>query len=156
VVACVLACAPGSWVIARAPARWDAMKRPPAWSNSRKDWELQHEFERYARDARRVAASRPIFAFRAGKPVPAALAVTSWKRFRSDQLSSKQVARELRKYEPEVVLLTSRWPHAVRAAARRELERRHRKAYHSSHQSAEIWVLRPTEAAPGTEAAQSR
>jgi hypothetical protein len=118
--------------------RSSAFFRPHTLANSDLDWMVQRVFDQYAADATWVVTSRPIFAFRANKPVPPALAVTSWKRFASALLPPEQVVGELRKYRPEVVLLTARWPLAVRTAVREELSEGYRRVWYQP--VAEIWV----------------
>ncbi len=89
-----------------------------------------------------MAVARPTYAFRAGRPVPPNLAVTSWKRFRVGLLSNKRVAEDIAKAKPDTVLLSSRWPGSVRAAVVKKIKKTHRRVERWSHQSSELWVSR--------------
>lgn len=120
--------------------RLDAMRRPPAWTNSDTDWQVFEEFARYAEHSTYVAAARPTYAFRAGRPVPPDLAVTSWKRFRVGLLTNKQVAEDVTKAKPETILLSSRWPGSVRNAVEKKIKKTHKRVKRWRHQSSDLWV----------------
>lgn len=135
--------APSALLLGFSKDRRAHLLSPPTWSNSEKDWKIYAKFKEQAEDAKLVVASRPLFAFRAGIPVPPELAVTSWKRFRSGQLNQKQVIREIQKSSPEVLLLSTRWPATVRAAVRKELSKTHKRTARFDHQGIELWVKKP-------------
>jgi hypothetical protein len=120
--------------------RLEAMVRPKPWTNSEADWEVFHEFARYAEKSSLVAAARPTFAFRAGRPVPPNLAVTSWKRFRVGLLRTKRVADDIARAKPETILLSSRWPGSVRAAVEKKIKKTHRRVKRWRNQSTDLWV----------------
>lgn len=120
--------------------RLEAMVRPKPWTNSDTDWQVFREFAPYAEKSAFVAAARPTFAFRAGRPVPPNLAVTSWKRFRVGLLKSKQVAADIARAEPGTILLSSRWPGSVRAAVEKKIKKTHRRVKRWPNQSTDLWV----------------
>src|SRR5688572_13308585 len=120
--------------------RLKAMRRPPAWTSSTEDWKVFSQFSRYAEHSKFVAAARPTFAFRAGRPVPPNLAVTSWKRFRVGLLSAKRVVKDVSETEPETVLFSSRWPGSVRAAVEKKIKKTHRRVRRWRCQSTDLWV----------------
>jgi len=123
--------------------RLDAMLHPAplaGWTKSDTDWKIFAEFSRYAEHSRFVAAARPTFAFRAGRPVPPNLAVTSWKRFRVGLLSARRVASDVDDTNPETVLFSSRWPGSVRAAVEKKIKKTHRRVKRWRHQSTDLWV----------------
>jgi len=124
------------------PKRLEAMRSPPAWTNSKRDWEVFAVFSRYAAASKMVAAARPTYAFRSGRPVPPDLAVTSWKRFRVRLLSTKQVVDDIAANNPETVLLSHRWPGAVRAAVEKKIKKTHRRVKRWGYQSSDLWVSR--------------
>lgn len=113
-----------------------------AWTSSPADWKIFAEFSRYATHSNFVAAARPTFAFRAGRPVPPNLAVTSWKRFRVGLLSAKRVAKDVDETNPETVLFSSRWPGSVRAAVEKKIKKTHKRVKRWRHQSTDLWVSR--------------
>jgi len=69
---------------------------------------LLGEIAKYKRQAHWLMTDRPIYAFRAGLPVPPLLAVSSWKRLASGQLSDASVLEMMERTSPELVLLV-RW-----------------------------------------------
>lgn len=120
--------------------RLDSMLQPKPWTNSKTDWKVFAEFARYAKQSRMVATARPTYAFRAQKPVPPDLAVTSWKRFRVGLLSPKRVVADIQKSKPETILFSSRWPGSVRAAVLKKIKKSHKRVRRWRHQSSELWV----------------
>jgi len=134
--------APATCVVMLHPDRWEQAIHPPNWSSDSKDWAIYDKFAFYAADASMVAAARPIHAFRAGRPLPPQLAVTSWKRFRQGELTSRDVYKQFGRYHPQVVLLTSRWPAKVRRDVTRRMTKTHCRVFRWSHQSTELWVER--------------
>ncbi len=69
---------------------------------------LLSEIAKYKHQANWLMTDRPIYAFRAGLPVPPLLAVSSWKRLASGQLSDASVQEMMERTSPELVLLV-RW-----------------------------------------------
>lgn len=120
--------------------RLESMLHPKPWTNSDTDWKIFAEFSRFAQQSTMVAAARPTYAFRADRPVPPDLAVTSWKRFRVGLLSPKRVASDVAKSTPETILFSSRWPGSVRAAVEKKIKKTHRRVKRWRHQSSELWV----------------
>jgi hypothetical protein len=120
--------------------RLESMLHPKPWTNSSTDWKIFAEFSRFAQQSKMVAAARPTYAFRAQRPVPPDLAVTSWKRFRVGLLSPKRVVSDVAKNSPETILFSSRWPGSVRAAVEKKIKKTHRRVKRWRHQSSELWV----------------
>ena len=139
-VAFVLATLPALGVLETLPERAQHILRPPQWSSESKDWAIHKVFLRYATRARLVAASRPIHAFRAGRAMPPDLAVTSWKRFKSGQLTAAAVSAEMLEFQPEVVLLSHRWTGATRRLVLKNVRKTHCQVQRWPHQSSELWV----------------
>ncbi len=120
--------------------RIEEVTRPESWSNSRMDWRIFETFQKPAQHSTYVAAARPTHAFRANKPIPPNLAVTSSKRFVTGLLSANAVAQEIENYQPETVLISRRWPGSVRAAVRKEIRDSHVRIKRWRYQSTELWV----------------
>lgn len=131
---------PAIGVLVAVPERGEQILRPPQWSSESRDWAIHKVFLRYAERARLVAASRPIHAFRAGRAMPPDLAVTSWKRFRSGQLSAAAVSAEVIEFAPEVLLMSHRWPGSTRKLVLKSVKKTHCQIQRWPHQSTELWV----------------
>jgi len=78
--------------------------------------DVETAVRRHAPCARLMVTSRHMYAFHLGIEVPPALAVTSAKRFQSDQLTAEEVRALVTRTRPEVVVLDSRWDQAIRDA----------------------------------------
>lgn len=139
----LLSLLPALSVLLLSEGRLEHVRHPPRWSKQEQDWAIYQEFDRYAHKAEWVASSRGMHAFRSGRSVPPDLGVTSWKRFRQKLLSSERVVEQLATYEPEVVLISSRWPSSVRAAVRKHLRKTHCRVNKWEHQTTELWVDKP-------------
>ena len=126
----------------RQEGRLETMVRPEPWTDSETDWQVFREFAPYAEKSTLVATARPTFAFRAGRPVPPNLAVTSWKRFRVGLLESKRVALDIAASSPQTILFSSRWPGSVRAAVEKKIRKTHKRVKRWRYQSTDLWVSR--------------
>jgi hypothetical protein len=84
-----------------------------------------------------VFTDRPIYAFKAGLPVPPAIAVLTVKRMRSASLSDQEMAGVLQTYRPEVVVL-ERFRPDYGPAFRSALASRYEPV--STLQTTEVWL----------------
>lgn len=126
-----------------APGRFERMLKPPAWSNRRRDTIAEDVIRRYMPDTRYMVSARQMFAFRAGAVIPPNLAVTSTKRFISHLLDADAILHDIDRYEPEQVILTARWPGAVRARIRERLGSRYFRV-HQDRQNQRLEIYVPT------------
>lgn len=104
--------------------------------------EIQHEINRYQKDIHYVIASKQIHAFYLSKPVPPNLAVTSRKRFINKFLSFEDIASDIKKYSPEMIIITRRWKKDIRRAIREEIKAEYRLEYRNDYHKTELWVLK--------------
>ena len=79
----------------------NASAAPRAASEDR----IMNKINQYASQTRWMVTDLPMFAFRAGLPVPPELAVISWKRFASGNLSDAEVLKIVKTYRPEQALI---------------------------------------------------
>ena len=63
------------------------------------------KINQYAAQTRWMVTDMPMFAFRAGIPVPPNLAVISWKRFAAGELTEDEILETVKTYQPEQVLI---------------------------------------------------
>ncbi len=73
-----------------------------------KNMEIMQLVEQYKHSTRWMFTDRPIYAFYAGLYVPPEIAVISYKRLNSGQLTTKYMLSILQTYRPEQILL-GRW-----------------------------------------------
>ena len=66
---------------------------------------VMRKINQYADQTEWMVTDLPMFAFRAGIPVPPELAVISGKRFAAGELSEQEIIDEVKQYQPEQVLI---------------------------------------------------
>lgn len=120
--------------------RLETAAKPQSWSTSATDWRIFEAFSVPAGASRYVAAARPSHAFRSGRPIPPNLAVTSSKRFVTGLLTPSDVAASIEQYHPETILLSERWPTAVRRKVTDVIASTHIRTEHWRYQRTELWV----------------
>lgn len=138
------------------PERITEARKPRTWTNEKRDLQIVEKLRPYAKEGDFWLASRPMFAFHFGHPVPPNLAVTSWKRFRTGLLSAKTIRDDVRRFRPAVIVLSNRWPSSVRRRVRDEIKKTYRKAESFSHQDTEIWVREEGDSLPQRSPASTR
>lgn len=104
------------------PEKLKHMRTPTVWSQDKNDVELFAELAPYRGKTKFMLTSRQMYAFRMGMEVPPNLAVTSVKRFRTGLLNSNTIVESLEKYQPGLVILTTRWSKPVRTKVKRALD----------------------------------
>ncbi len=78
---------------------------------SSQDYRLVEKMNTYAQETHWMVTDRPMYAFRAGVPVPPNLAAISWKRVATGTLTEQKILDTIRETRPEHVLLTRfKWP----------------------------------------------
>ena len=91
---------------------------------------------------RTMATSRQMFAFRTGARIPPFLSVTSRKRISAGLLTTKDILREIREHDVEMVILSARWKKRVRRQLRHDLRQMGYKKKYSDgeNHNMSIWV----------------
>ena len=114
------------------------------WSiRTLRDTQAQEVIERYLPDIRYMVSARQIFAFRANRPVPPNLAVTSTKRFQANLLTAYDIMDDIRGYSPELILLNDRWNESITTALREEINDEYEPVFRDpDNRNLEIWVLK--------------
>ena len=77
---------------------------PQAQMGPPKELRIVREIDRYASDTRWMVTDLPMYAFRAGLPVPPELAVFSTKRVMSGDLNEAYILEIIDRYNPRVIL----------------------------------------------------
>jgi hypothetical protein len=90
-----------------------------------KELRIVREINRYAPETQWMVTDMPIYAFRAGLPVPPELAVFSIKRVASGDLSEAYILEIIDRYDPELIL----WGRFDLRELRVELASRYRQEY---------------------------
>jgi len=73
------------------------------------EWAVVDRMKQFSTETHWVFTDHPIYAFRAGLPVPPETAVLSRKRFASGQMTEIELRRLVSYYEPEQIVITSSW-----------------------------------------------
>ncbi len=117
-------------------------------SSSMRDKSLRDEkalqvIESYLPDIQYMVSSRQIFAFRANRPVPPNLAVTSRKRLQSGLLTGNDIISEIREYRPEVVILNDRWKQQRAHIMDEVINADYELVFQDKNQkNLEVWILK--------------
>ena len=121
--------------------------RGTPWSYNQRDIAAQKVIDAYRPQIRFMVTARQMYAFRAMRPVPPDLAVTSIKRFGAGMLTAEQIIEDIRVYEPEMVVLCDRWPPKVRRAVRAAIIDTYALVYENrENRKTQIWVLKRNDA----------
>ncbi len=136
-------CAVAALLVFSNPQLEKSLTRGKPWSSTSRDRKVQEAIEPYRDRIRYMVTARQIYAFRAGVPVPPNLGVTSYKRFKTGLLKTSDIVSDVRKYRPELVVLSSRWSGGTRRAVQREMNGKYERVYRDKkHQSVEVYVRR--------------
>jgi hypothetical protein len=94
-------------VLATRPAQAISQFETPAANEQRAPFEdrVMRKINQYAEQTNWMVTDLPMFAFRAGIPIPPNLAVVSGKRLASGGLSEETMIETVREYSPEQVLI---------------------------------------------------
>lgn len=110
---------------------------------SLRERKAQRVIESYLPETSYIVSSRQIFAFRANRPVPPNLAVTSKKRIRSGWLTGEDIIEGIRANRPEMIILNDRWGENITKAVRGAINEEYELVYQDkSIRNLEIWILK--------------
>jgi hypothetical protein len=92
---------------------------------------MQERLHDLAPMAQLMATSEQMLAYRMGLSVPPSLAMTSRKRFKSGGLKPKRLAKLVLESNPDIVVLSNRWPKQARRRIERGMRTSHRRVLRS-------------------------
>ncbi|MCH8054586.1 MAG: glycosyltransferase family 39 protein [Deltaproteobacteria bacterium] len=105
------------------------MFEPRHFSNDERDYKTELVLKQYLTEKPKMISARPMYVFRTLSLMPPDLSVSSVKRFLAGLFTAEQVKQHIESFQPDQVVLTSRWGRSVRREIRESLGYNYKRVY---------------------------